>query len=191
MGAAAPALRTRGGTAAPIGDEVEHLLQLLGAGALVSDEGDERPVEMVEKFGDDLVLFLETIEDRTDAVDTTQVRKDADVLQGVVAGDDPAVLLAVGAEGPVVLPQRHPVDRRPRRADRSTAVRDLLDDVAKAGELGAERVVDVDEVLWRCLLDGGVGERRRRREGWAGALVPGRLVAEPGTVVHCWMNIES
>ena len=48
-----------------IGDEVEHLLQLLGAGALVSDEGDERPVEMVEKFGDDLVLFLETIEDRT------------------------------------------------------------------------------------------------------------------------------
>ena len=123
-------------------------------------------------------------------LDPAQVREQAGVLEAVVPGDHPAVLLAVGAERPVVLAQRHPVDRRAGRADGGPAVPNLPDEVAQTGELGPQVVVHVDEVLRRRLLLRGVVE-----PGWHGkrrprALVPRRLVTEPRPVVRCGVDIE-
>jgi hypothetical protein len=117
-------------------DQVEHLLQLLRARLLVRDEGDQGPVEVVEQLGDDLVLLPQPVDDGSRPLDPAQVREQAGVLEAVVPGDHPAVLLAVGTERPVVLAQRHPVDRRAGRAHGGPAVPDLLDEVAQTGELG-------------------------------------------------------
>ena len=102
---------------------------------------------------------------RSGALDPPQVREDTDILEGVVSGDDPAVLLAVGTERPVVLPQRHRVDVRPRSARVEGAGRRLLDEVPQLRQLGAQVVVDLDEGLpGRALLRGVRLARPGRRD---------------------------
>ena len=89
-----------------------------------------------------------------------QLREQRLVLEGVVHGDDPAVGLAVRAEGPVVLPHRHLVEVRPRGAGVDRARRDLVDQVADLVEFGAQVVVDLDQLRAVGLLLGGVGPGR-------------------------------
>ena len=107
------------------------------------------------------------------------------VLDGVVRGDEPAVGLAVGAERPVVLTQRHRVDQRagraPRRASppRTWSIRSN-----SCGELGAQVVVDVDQVLAGGPLVRGPGQRGRGRVvRRAGSSRPTAAVAAAYTVV--------
>ena len=155
---------------------------------LVSDQRDEGAVDVVEDVVDDLVLLLEPRHDRRRVgVVPPQVREDRGVLEAVVPGDDPAVGLTVGAEAPVVLPHGHVVDGRPRRAGREVAAHHLVDDVAQLGELAAQVVVHVDEVLRRRELLGVVRRllvgARSHRIGGSGRLVPGQHPGEPGAVV--------
>ena len=109
-----------------------------------------------------------------------QVGEHRAVLERVVAGDDPAVRLAVRPQRPVVLAHRHGVDLRPRGADAQLAAAHLVDDVAHLRQLAAQVVVDVDEVLG----DGRLEVRRvARRRGRPGGLVPGQRGGESRAVV--------
>ena len=83
------------------------------------------------------------------------------VLVGVVARDDAAVRLAVGAERPVVLAHRHRVDDRAGRADREVAAADLVErrrapaPARPAGRRGCRRGAAA-VAMWRA------GSARRR-----------------------------
>ena len=148
--------------------------------ALGRDERDERPIDPLEQVGDHLVLLLEPVDHGSQLrVAASQVGEDAAVLERVVVGDDAAVGLAEGAERPVVLADRHPVDERADRARVGRPARDLLDQVAQAGQLGAKGVVDVDQVPAGGLLVIAVATvriRRRRRRPLG--VVPRSLGAE-------------
>ena len=137
---------------------------------------------------DHLVLLLEPVDDRYRVrVARAQVGEDPGVLEPVVTGDQPAVRLAVGAEGPVVLAHRHRVDRRARRAHREVAPHHLLDDVAHLGQLGPQVVVHVLEVLRHRQLGRSVGRLLDRvgahRVGRSTRLVPRQDAGQPGAVV--------
>ena len=107
-----------------------------------------------------------------------EVREDGVVLEPVVLGDDAAVARAERAERPVVLAQRHLVERRAGVAGGQRAVAHLGEHVAQLGELGAQHVVDVDQVL----ADEPPAARVGRRPAPDGGRC-GRVASSQGAVV--------
>ncbi len=158
------------------------------ASGLLGHQRHEGPVDVVEHVVDDLVLLLEPVDHRHRVgVAGAQVREDPGVLEAVVPGHDAAVRLAVGAERPVVLAHRHRVDRRPRRTHPEVPAHHLLDDVAHLGQLGAQVVVHVLEVLRHGELGRSVGRLltrvRTHRIRRPAPLVPRQDAGQPGPVV--------
>ncbi len=154
---------------------------------------DERAVDLLDRVVDDEVLVGEPLDHRLEArVAAGEVWEDGVVLEAVVLRDDGAVARAERAERPVVLAQRHVVERRAAVARGHRAVAHLDEDVAQVGELGAQHVVDVDQVAPDELAAPGVGRvRRRRRPVRARRLVPGRGVAEARAVVRGRRDVQA
>src|SRR5262249_60390223 len=87
---------------------------------------------------------------------------------------------AVRAEGPIVLPDGHLVDRRPRRSGVGRAVADLADELADPGEFRAEMVVDLYEVSADGAAVIGIdGAGGRLGPRWPGGVVPPAPRAQP------------
>src|SRR5690606_17035413 len=125
---------------------------------------------------DDIVFLPEAVENRNQLwLRPPQVREDGAVFEGVVAGEDPAVGLAVDPEGPVVLADGHPVYVGADVLRPDLPLLHLRDQVPQPVEFLPQTVVDVDEVASGSLLLRGV-EAFRVRFGSAGspALIPGR-----------------
>src|SRR5205085_1128435 len=79
---------------------------------------------------DFMVLALEALHDRSQRrFRSPDPGEHAQVLDGVMRGHHPAVALAVRAECPGVLPQRHRVDHRADSARLDSTARDLLHQV--------------------------------------------------------------
>ena len=107
---------------------------------------------------DDPLLGPQSVDDPSQPpAAMAQVRKHRLVFDGVVHGHHPAVGLAVGAEGPVVLPHGHLVDGRAGRAGVQSARRHLVDQVVDLVQFAAQVIVDVDQVLAFGLLARSVG----------------------------------
>lgn len=124
-------------------DDASQLLQPVRR----REDRDQGPVDGLERAVDHVVLLLEPVEDRAQGrVAAAQVREDRGVLERVVGRDQAAVGLAVGAEGPLVLPHGHLVDRTARGRRVQGAGRHLVDEVVDLAQLRPEVVVDVDEV---------------------------------------------
>src|SRR5215813_11666620 len=129
-----------------VGEDVHRLLEP-GEISGVAQVIHERLVDVAEHLVDDLVFVGKPVDHRAQAcLARAQVREDRLVFEHVVPSHEPAVRGAVRAEGPIVLPDGHLVDRRPRRSGVGRAVTDLADELADPGEFRAEMVVDLYEV---------------------------------------------
>ena len=130
-----------------VAEEVDRLLDRVVV-VRVRHVVDERPVDVLDRVVDDEVLFRQPVDHRLEGrVAAHEVREDRVVLEPVVTRDGSAVARAERAERPVVLAERHVVQRRAGLARGEAAFPHLAEDVAQLGELGAEHVVDVDQVL--------------------------------------------
>ena len=93
-----------------VGQQVDRVTQRPAARG-VGDERDQGTVHLLDHVVDHEVLLYQPLDHRLQPwVGPTQGRQQAVVLDGVVGGHQPAVGLAVCAQGPVVLPHRHRVD---------------------------------------------------------------------------------
>ena len=130
-----------------------------------------------------LVLLLEPVDHRRRAAASLRRRCGKTLRSSSVwwLVTDAAVGLAERAERPVVLADRHAVDERAHGGGVGVAGRDLLDEVAQLVELGAQVVVDVDQVPAGGLLRRACSCAPGRARGPVGPrrLVPRALVAEP------------
>src|SRR5215813_8664077 len=99
-----------------VGEDVHRLLEP-GEVSGVAQVIHQCLVDVAKHLVDDLVLVGQPVDHRAQArLARAQVREDRLVLEHVVPGHEPAVGGAVRAEGPIVLPDGHLADRRPRLA---------------------------------------------------------------------------
>src|SRR5256884_1559856 len=94
-----------------VGEDVHRLLEA-GEISGLAQMIHQRLVDVVQHLMDDLVLVGQPVDHRLQAhLPCPQVREDRLVLEHVVPGHEPAVIGAVRAERPVILPHGHLVDR--------------------------------------------------------------------------------
>src|SRR6266536_565640 len=142
---------------------------------------DQCLVDVVQHLMDDLVLVGQPVDHRAEArFACAQMREDRLVFEHVVPPHEPAVGGAVRAEGPIVLPDCHLTDRGPCAARVGGALADLADEIADAGQLSPQMVMDLDEVSADSASVIGIDRAGGGlRPGGPGGFVPRGLRAQP------------